>query len=123
LRRPEKILFSGQKPLSGSATGPSNTLHPAASTLRADADVNLPYRFYKFSYGQVGISCPETLMPLKGKYQLQVFAFPPVIQKPIVSDLLETGGEHMHQITADEFCIFQRDSPGWLTRLLPPGGK
>lgn len=50
-------------------------------------------------------------MSLKGKYQLQIFAFSPVIQEPIVSDFLETGGEHMHQITADELCILQSDGP------------
>lgn len=62
-------------------------------------------------------------MSLKGKYQLQIFAFSPVIQEPIVSDFLETGGEHMHQITADELCILQSDGPAWLTRFSPPGIK
>ena len=71
----------------------------------------------------MNISCLKTLMPLKGKYPLQVFAFSPVIQEPKVSNLLETGREHMQQITADELCVLQGDGPAWPTRLLPPGGK
>ena len=69
------------------------------------------------------ISCLETLMSLKGKYQLQVFAFSPVIQEPIVSDLLEAAGQHMHQITADELCVLQGDGPARLARLPSSGGK
>ena len=50
-------------------------------------------------------------MPLKGKDQFQVFAFSTVIQKAIIPDLLKTGREHMHQITADEFRVIQSDRP------------
>ena len=38
-----KKIFSGKLLLSGRPIGPSDALHPAASTLRTDADVNLPY--------------------------------------------------------------------------------
>ena len=62
-------------------------------------------------------------MPLKGKDQLQVFAFPTVIQKPIIPDLLETGWEHMHQVTADEFDVIQSDYPARFPGLFPPGRK
>lgn len=62
-------------------------------------------------------------MPLKGKDQFQVFAFSTVIQKPIIPDLLKTGWEHMHQITADEFDVLQSDHPARFTRLFPPGRK
>ena len=58
-------------------------------------------------------------MPLKGKDQLQVFAFPTVIQKPIIPDLLKTGREHMHQITADELDVFQSNDPARFPRLFP----
>ena len=62
-------------------------------------------------------------MPLKGKDQFQVFAFSTVIQKAIIPDLLETGWEHMHQITADELDVFQSDHPARFTGLFPPGRK
>ena len=62
-------------------------------------------------------------MPLKGKDQFQVFAFSTVIQKAIIPDLLETGWEHMHQITADELDVFQSDHPVRFTGLFPPGRK
>ena len=38
-----KKVFSGKLLLSGRPIGPSDALHPAASALRADTDVNLPY--------------------------------------------------------------------------------
>ena len=62
-------------------------------------------------------------MPLKGKDQFQVFAFSTVIQKAIIPDLLKTGREHMHQITADELDVFQSDHPVRFTGLFPPGRK
>ena len=79
LRRPLKNVFSGEDFLSGSAIRPSNALHPAAPTLRADADINLPYRFDQFGNGQARRPGPDTLMSLKGKDQFQVPAFAPVI--------------------------------------------
>lgn len=62
-------------------------------------------------------------MPLKGKDQFQVFAFSPVIQEPIIPDLLKTRWEYMHQITADELDVFQNDHPARFTGLFPPGRK
>ena len=62
-------------------------------------------------------------MPLKGKDQFQVSAFSTVIQKPIIPDLLETGWEHMHQITADELDVFQSNDPARFPRLFPSGRK
>ena len=102
---------------------PSDVLHPAAPTFRTGADINLPYRSDQLSNGQVCIPGPETLVSLKGKDQFQVLSFTPVIQEAIVADLLETGREHMHQIAADELCIFQGDHPARLTGLSAPGGK
>ena len=62
-------------------------------------------------------------MPLKGKDQFQVSAFSTVIQKPIIPDLLETGWEHMHQITADELDVFQSNDPARFPRTFPSGRK
>lgn len=109
--------------MSGRTIGPSDALHPAASTLGADADVDLPHRFDKLSNGQVCIPGLEALMPLECKDQFQFFGLAPVIQKAIVANLLETGWEHMHQVAADEFCMFQGDIPARPTRLTAPGGE
>ncbi len=62
-------------------------------------------------------------MPLEGKYQFQVFAFSTVVQEPIITDFLETGGKHMHQITADEFRVIQSDGAPWIARLFSSGRK
>lgn len=123
LRRSFEKVFSGKKLLSGSAIRPSDALHPAASALRTDADINFPYRFDQIGNGQVCIPGPETLVSLKGKDQFQVFGLAPVIQEAIVADLPEAGREHMHQIAADELCIFQGNDPARLTGLFAPGGK
>ena len=38
-----RFLYHVKPLLSGRSIGPSDPLHPAASTLRTDADVDLPY--------------------------------------------------------------------------------
>ena len=100
---------------------PSKTLHPAASAFRADTDIELPYLLDKLSHGKIAVPCPETLVPLEGEDQLQVFAFAPVIQEPVIPDLLEPGWEHMHQVAAYKFRVFQSNCPARPARLLPPG--
>ncbi len=60
-------------------------------------------------------------MPLEGKYQFQVFTFPPVVQEPIITDFLKAFGKHMYQIAADEFRIIQRDGAPWAAGLFPSG--
>lgn len=57
------------------------------------------------------------------KYQFQVFGFIPVVQEAIVADLLETGGQHMHQITPDEFSMVQGNLTSGFTGLFPSGRK
>ena len=98
-------------------------MHLTASAFRADADIYFPDCFYQFSYGQTCISGTETLMSLNSEDQFQVFAFAPVIQESIVTDLLKTCRKYMHQISADEFCIVQRNDPAWITRFPAACGK
>ena len=62
-------------------------------------------------------------MSLNSEDQFQVFAFAPVIQESIVTDLLKTCRKYMHQISADEFCIVQRNDPAWITRFPAACGK
>lgn len=62
-------------------------------------------------------------MSLNSEDQFQVFAFAPVIQESIVTDLLKTCRKYMHQISEDEFCIVQRNDPAWITRFPATCGK
>lgn len=111
-----KTVFSGRGFLSGSAICPSDVLHVAASTFRADVDIYVPDCFQKFCHRQIGIFCFETLVALEFKYQFQVSGLIPVIQKAIIAYFLKTGRQHMHQIAVDEFRIIQSDRPAWSTR-------
>ena len=63
----------------------------------------------------------ETLMPLQGKDQFQIFTFVPVVQEAVIADLLEAGRRHMHQIPADEFRIVQSDCPAWFSGSFTAG--
>lgn len=86
-------------------------MHPLASTDRTDAQIDLPHSFEQFRHGHTGVARPEPLVPLDGKDQLKILSFAPVIQKPVVSDLLKTLRKHMGQIAADEFRVWQGDFP------------
>lgn len=57
-------------------------------------------------------------MFLDCKDQFQVLEFIPVIQETIVPDFQETGGQHMHQVTPDEFQICQCERLARLAGLL-----
>ena len=73
--------------------------------------------------GQSGISGAKALIPLNSEDQFQVFAFAPVIQESIVTDLLKTSRKYMHQVSAYEFSIVQYNAPAWLTRFPATCGK
>ena len=46
--------------------------------------------------------------------------FHPVVQKTIIAYFLKAGRQHMHQVTADKFRVFQGDPAFWFTGLFPP---
>ncbi len=120
LRRLRKNLFSGRTLWSGSAISPSDALHPAASALRADTNVNIPDSFQKFRYGKTAVCFPEALVSLERKNQLQVFGFVSVVQEAVIPDFLKARRQHMHQVAADEFRIPERDVSARFTRFFPP---
>lgn len=60
-------------------------------------------------------------MPLNGEDQFQVLGFVPVIQKTVVTDLLETGRKDMHQVPADKFRMAQSDVPARIPGLSAAG--
>ena len=62
-------------------------------------------------------------MSLQGKNEFQVFSFHPVVQETIITDLLETGRKHMHQVSPNEFCMSQSDLAPGLAGLFSPGGE
>ena len=122
-RRPLKKIFSGQHKKSGSTICSSYAAHPMASAFRADTDICFPDHFYQFCHRQTGISGAKALIPLNSEDQFQVFAFAPVIQESIVTDLLETSRKYMHQVSAYEFSIVQCNAPAWFTRFPATCGK
>ena len=89
--------------------------------LRRNSD--FPDHFYQFCHRQTGISGAKALIPLNSEDQFQVFAFAPVIQESIVTDLLETSRKYMHQVSAYEFSIVQCNAPAWFTRFPATCGK
>ena len=81
---------------------PSQLFHGCVPTFRAHADIEVPDCFQKFRHGHAGIALFETQSALKLADYFQVLRFHAVIQKTIVTDLLETCRQYVHQITADK---------------------
>ena len=102
---------------------PPQLLHGSTAAFRTDGQVNVPDRFEQFCHGQPGITLPESLAALDPEDYFQVPGFHPVIKETIVPDLLETGGEHVHQEPADKFFVADGDLPFWVTGLFPPCGE
>lgn len=116
--RVDRLVLSGRCSIC-----PSYTVHPPAAAFRADTDINVPYRFQELGHGKTTVFFPKTLVPLNGKYQLQVFALPPIVQKSIITDFLKTMGKYMHQIATDEFRVIQSDAALRVARPFSPGRK
>lgn len=92
---------------------PSGWFHAAAATYRADSDIKIPDCFQQFCNRHTCISPPELLVPLQFKNELQVLCFCTVVQKTIITDLLETMWKYMHQVPSDEFLVIKSDlTPG-----------
>ena len=45
----------------------------------------------------------------------------PVVQEIVITYLLESAGEHMHQVTPDKFCPGKSSLTSGISRLYPPG--
>lgn len=116
-----KTVSSGEAPVSGRAISPPGAVHAASATYRAEGDVNIPYGLQQFCYGQACIACLEPLVTLEGKDQFQVFCFSPIVQEPIIPDLLETGREHMHKVAADKFRVIKGDGAPGVTWMKAAG--
>lgn len=82
---------------------PPELLHGSTAAFRTDADIKTPNSLQQLRHGHAGITPPEPLPALELENQFQVLHFHTVVQETIVADLLETGRQHMHEITADEF--------------------
>ena len=98
-------------------------MHTTATTHWTEGNVNIPYGFQQFCYGQACITRFKSLMSLQCKDQFQVFCFGPVVQEPIIPDLLKTGREHMHEVAADEFGVIKGDGPPGVTGIKATGRK
>lgn len=104
--RPLKNILNGIC-LSVRYMRPSKLCHALASAFRTDCDIIIPDCFQKFCHRHTCIKLPELLMSLKFEDRFQILFFHAIVQKSVVSDLLETGWEYMHEKPADEFCMFQ----------------
>ena len=102
---------------------PPQLLHGSTAAFRTDGQVNVPDCFEQFCHGQSGITLPKSLAALDPEDYFQVPGFHPVIKKTIVPDLLETGGEHVHQEPANKFFVADGDLPFWVTGLFSPCGE
>ena len=123
LRRPLKKRYSvKRRSVLGSDISPSQVSHVTATAFGAAPDVDVPDRLQQFGQGKAGIPFPETLASLECKDQLQVLGLVSVVQEPIVTDFLETGRQHVHQVTPDELGVCKRDEAAWLARP-PPSGR
>ena len=120
-RLEKKGQFAGS--LTAAGIGSPQGTHAAAAARRADADINVPDGFQQFRHGEPRVSLAESLAPLESKDKLQVFGLHPVVQEPVITDLLEPFREHVHQETADEFRVLQRDLPPGTPRFPAPRGE
>lgn len=106
----------------GSIT-PPQLPHGSAAAFRADGQVNAPDRLEQFFHGQSGITLPESLAALDPEDHFQVSGLHPVIEEPVVPDLLETGREHMLKEAADKLFVAEDDLPFGITWFLSPCRK
>ena len=99
---------------------PPQLPHGSAAAFWADGQVNAPDRLEQFFHGQSGITLPESLAALDPEDHFQVSGLHPVIEEPVVPDLLETGREHMLKETADKLFVGEDDLPFGITGFLSP---
>ena len=71
---------------------PSQLLHGCMTAFRADTGVEVPDCFQKLCHGHIGITLSEAQPALDPADYFQVLRFHAVVQKSIVTDLLETAG-------------------------------
>ena len=86
---------------------PSKLFHGRPATFGAKTDIKVPDSFQKLCHSHTFITLPEPLFSLKFEDKLQILCLHAVVQKSIVADFLETQWKYMHQVTADEFFVFQ----------------
>jgi len=104
-------------------TRPSEIIHMKTAAFGADPDVVVPDGFQQLSHGQIGVSAFKLLVSLQLEDELQVLRSHPVVKETIISDLLESGREYMHQKTSDKFFVFQRYLSFGVFLCFPPGRK
>ena len=102
---------------------PPQKLHGTTAAFRTERDILPPDRPDQFCQGKAFMAAAESLVSLKPEDQFQVPGFHPVIEEPIVADLLEAGRGYVHQETTDELFMGEGNLPFWLSRLSSPGRK
>ena len=92
-----------------SAICPSNADHSGTATDRTSGDIVFPDDLYDLCDGAVLKSPAETLLTLNAEDDLQIFRLHTIVQESVVTDPVETGWQHMHEISPDKFRILQSD--------------
>ena len=93
------------------------------AAFRTDTDIKVPDSLQQLCHGHAGIPAAETLSALELKDELQVLCLHTVVKEAVVADLLKAGWQHMHQVTADEFRMAERDLAFRASGCDPPCGK
>lgn len=95
--------------------------HCLTSATWTDIHVHVPYCLQEFRHGHPGIPLPEPLPALEPEDHLQVCGLHPVVEETVVTDLLETGREHVHEETAYELHAGDGDLPFGIPGPPAPG--
>lgn len=109
----EKIFCCGNLIPHGKC--PAAVAHTVTAAFRTGMDIVIPDFQQDFIHWEAGKICLEFPVSLNVKNNSQVPAFPAVVQKAVVTDLLEPGWQHMHHEAADEFFT------GYCDGFLLPG--
>lgn len=83
--------------------------HAEAATGSADMYVVSPCLIEHLIHGESGQQGNKTLVPLYAEDECKVLFPAAVVQKTIITDLLEAGREYMHHEPADEFTAGKGD--------------
>ncbi len=97
--------------------------HLVTAAYRTDTEINLPDCFHQFSHGHTSVTASKSLPSLNTEDHFQVFRSHPVIQEAVITDLLKSGREDMHEKTPDKLLILQLYHASRVSPLFCSRGK
>lgn len=108
--------YKKKKALSRSIS-PSRGPHPGGTANGTSGNILFPDSQYQLRHGHPGKTCLKALVSLKGEDKLQVPGPGAAVKEAVVTDLLETAGEHMEQEAPDEPAAAHGDGAFWASWL------